>query len=169
LARGRHGRRSGDVDFDRGVGGDVVAHVDVETLVLARRGNSGAGDLHGGRGGDDQAVAGILRDIAQRQMIPCVRNFVGEAHAAFARAKWKGDRHFVFTLVDRALHYWHAGRSPRGGLIEIGAIGKREIEGAVGAIERQGRLGFIRDHVFFADHQVRTVWLENDGVIGHVE
>ena len=165
----RHGRGAGDVDFYRSIGRDVVAHVNVEALILACGGDARAGNLYGGRRGDDQALAGIGRDVVQRDVIACVGNFVGKAHAAFARAERKGDRHLIFAFVYRALHYWHAGRAPGGGLIEIGAIRKGEIEGAIGAIERERRLGFICDHIFFADHQVRAVWLEDYGVIRDVE
>src|SRR5277367_1199015 len=169
LRRGRHGSGSGDADFDRRVGRDVVARVNVEALVLSCRGDAGAGNLYGGRGGNDQMRAGIGRDVVQCDVIARVRNFVGEAHAAFTGTERKSDGHFIFALVDGALHYGHAGGAPRGGLIEIGAVGQGEIEGAIGAIEREGRLGFIGDHVFFADHQVCAVWLENDGVIGDAE
>src|SRR5277367_2604087 len=54
LRRGRHRRGPGDADFNGRVGGDVVARVNVEALVLSCCHDAGAGNLHGGRGGNDQ-------------------------------------------------------------------------------------------------------------------
>src|SRR5271155_2026893 len=51
LRRGRHRRGPGDADFNGRVGGDVVARVNVEALVLSCCHDAGAGNLHGGRGG----------------------------------------------------------------------------------------------------------------------
>ncbi len=172
IRRGIRARRwccAGDAHGHERARGNIIAAIEIHSLLLTARNQAFAADLHTGRRNNQQPAARINRGNLHRRRVSGISQFVGVPHRTIPRPKRKRDRIAIFLLVNRKLHHRHSRRPCGGYLLQLAVFRQCKIKTAFGLVVSRRRLRLVLDLIFFADGHRRAVWLEDHHVGRHVD